>query len=339
MTLEEGLKELTRIDVSEDLFYKILENNTGLVEIVSEEAIKDAFKGTTNKHYTLYDGVQYLVTTQPEVKEVYPEYDVKATWRQVIVRLDLSLPENTLRHTITGTRAYLRFTDMLLKYYTAEEIEECLFAHEAEYDERLIQVHYDMSLFENINIPVKFDNCYKYDINGAHNDALCEIFPKASEAIMQMYNERHDKPLNKAIVNYYCGMLKHRKTHEKTYNWIVQRTTKLLNEGIKFVGGTLVYANTDGFMVYNPDHLITPSKQLGAFKEEFKGTAYVIHSNNYILYQTGDKQFGSAMIVTRKDIDLSKGEFVTYKKKFFDVVPKPVDIKKFKGDVIDYEDL
>lgn len=340
---EEGLKELARIDVSEDLFNDILLNNEGLIISVSNEAIKDCFKGTDNKAYTRYDGEEYLITTEAEVHEIYPDFEHKSSWKQIIVRKDLALPEHTLKHTITGTRAYLRFNDILSNYYTKDEIEACLKRCEADYDEDKIQVHYDISLFDTVNESVCFTNCVKYDINGAHNDALCEIFPKAKDAILKLYNERHEHPINKCIVNYYCGMLK-RRGYEKTYNWIVQRTTAILRKAMKAVGGTLVYANTDGFMVKDPDRKIMTSTELGQFKLEYQGTAYMIQSDNYILYQTGDKQFGSAMLILRKDIDLSKGEFVTYTREFVKLtddsgIYRPVNIKKIKGEVIDYENL
>ena len=329
--------ELKRVDVSEDLFNNVLTKYEKFVEFVpktsenGETCLEDYFKGYDNAKTIYYDGDEWLICLEYRLT---PTADTD--WKQVIVRKDPSLKPGTIVPAITGKTAWVRFNKMLSKYYTPAEIKKCLKEHTAKYSDELAQVHYEIRTLDFFKI-YKFEDVVKYDINGAHNEALCEIFPKAAEEIRQMYEERKEKPLNKSVVNYYCGMLK-RSGYETTYNWIIQRTTRKLRAAMKEVGGRLLYANTDGFMIMHPDQKLKTSKQLGDFKQEFKGTAYILATNNYLLYQTGDEQFGRTLLEVRDMIDLSKGQFVTYDRTLIGNVYKATNIQQHQIDIVDYEE-
>ena len=159
---------------------------------------------------------------------------------------------------------------------------------------------------------IKYEDCYKWDINGAHNAALCEIFPKAAGAIGMMYQERKKNPANKKYINYYCGMLA-RKNHRKTYNWIVQRTTQILLNGINEAGGILLYANTDGFLVQHPEKIIPHSTKLDEFKLEYQGAVWFYYDKNYQCFQTETGEVkGTILQSVRDKIDLPNGQVVHY---------------------------
>ena len=216
---------------------------------------------------------------------------------------------------------------ILKKYYTAEEIDKRLNMFQAEYDPDLKQQHYNGDLLPSGKI-LKFTNTYKFDINGAHLDALCEIFPKAKDDFIRMYNKRHKNPVFKEYPNRFVGCLAQktdemRKEHkigkyELTYNWIVQRTTEKLLLALNELGGEQLYINTDGLVINNPESIICTSANLGEFKLEHCGNTYFYRDKNYCIFQFGedltkkDVMKGSSLTEVRKYIDLSKGKVVHY---------------------------
>jgi hypothetical protein len=227
---------------------------------------------------------------------------------------------NPAMESTTGSKAKAYITKVLKTVYTDAEIDERLRMFEAEKDMNLIQQHYNYPAPDNTII--KLTNTFKFDINGAHTDALCEIFPKAKDKLIGMYLKRKKNPVFKQYPNLYVGMLAQKSKemrkagipgkYEKTYNWIVQRTSRMLLAAMDTVKGCPIYVNTDGFIVQNPESLLTPSKNLGEFKLEFSGDTYVYSDKNYIIYQTGDEKKGSCFTAVRNDIDLSKGQVVHY---------------------------
>lgn len=176
---------------------------------------------------------------------------------------------------------------LLKKYYTDEEIDVCLKSFQAEYDYKKAQLHYFKE--GSPDKILKFENCYKYDINGAHNEALTIIFPKAKDAIIKMYLERKKHPVNKKYINYFVGMLC-RKGYRETYNWIVQRVSAKLKTHILDACGEILYANTDGFIVKDPMFELETSSELGALKLEYKGDVCFYNDINYFCFQLSDKK-------------------------------------------------
>lgn len=317
---------LIKYDISEELFDNILLTMKSYIKNVND--IEDYCTGYNNKNNIYYDGKSMIL------KECLLFYFAKiedpvTDWKQCIVRKTPNQKKPLIK-SIDGSRAYLYIMTKLKNYYTAEEIDACLKSHESEYDFEKIQYHYTF-IGEMLNI-YKHDNCVKYDINGAHQDALIEIFPKAKPFLMKLYNERKINPVNKQYVNYFVGMLC-RKGYRKTYNWIVQRTSKMLLDAINYVDGSLVYANTDGFIVQNPKRKLEASTELGKFKLEYEGTAYTYAGENYWCYQIekdGVKDItGNVLYSVRDKIDLKKNTVVKYDR-FVDgnvVLAKNVEVK------------
>ena len=173
---------------------------------------------------------------------------VNESWKQVILRKS----ENTnieVEESVDGGSAWNYIMAILLKKYTKEEIDNILRAHRDTIPDDDKQYHFDWpKVSQNVQKRVL---CVKYDINGAHTDALCEMFPRCANEFINMYKKRHTKIKFKKYPNYFVGMLK-KRGYDGAYWWIVQRTTKLLKSAIDKVGGILVYANTDGFCVQYP---------------------------------------------------------------------------------------
>ena len=313
--------QLKRLVVRSDVFKNFLETYKYRIETVPD--LYKYFYGYYKDRKSIkYNGKDTLICQEYQIyhlcdaKEVPEHY---TAWKQIVVTQNPEL-QTTVKKDVSGGRAKAQINKVLYKFYSKEEVDERLHMFEADYDFNLKQVHYNYCMDQGVL--AKLPNTYKFDINGAHMDALCEIFPKAKDAFLKMYARRKKYPVLKEYPNKYVGTLaqkteKMRKQgihgkYEKTYNWIVQRTTRKLLDAIKYVQGNMVYANTDGVIIQAPTNVLCTSAKLGDFKLEFSGDTYVYRDKNYILYQTGDKMFGGCLIEVRDQVDLRKGQVVHY---------------------------
>lgn len=312
------MTSLKAVQVNDEIFNKILYDFEFKVRIKTD--LWEYYKGYyENKDLIYYNGKDELICCEYIVNNYTNIITNCTVWKQIRVQKVLNMQKQAIDST-TGSRAKAYITKILKTVYTADEIDERLRMFEAEKDNDLIQQHYHYPA-PNDTI-IKLSNTFKFDINGAHTDALCEIFPKAKDKFVSMYLRRKKNPVFKQYTNMYVGMLAEKTSemrkagipgkYEKTYNWIVQRTTKMLLAAMDKVGGSPIYVNTDGFIVQNPTTLLTYSKELGDFKLEFAGDTYVYSDKNYIVYQTGDEKKGTCFTSVRKDIDLSIGQVVHY---------------------------
>lgn len=225
-----------------------------------------------------------------------------------------------LEEEVSGTTAFNYIYNIIKKYYTDDEIKRIFWSHSAEEDEEKKQYQYHILRGRDGSYKIhKYDNCYKYDINGAHTDAIIALFPKAKDELLELYKQRKQNPKIKKYFNYFVGYLCC-MGYRKTYNWIVQRTTDKLFEAIDYLDGQVIYANTDGVCVQNPSKLIEHSTELGKFKLEYEGTVYAIKTPEtgdytpYTLTQFGDELKGVGVPMgVRSKIDLSRNKYVLYK--------------------------
>lgn len=291
--------------VREDIFNKILYDYSSRTEYTDN--IWQYVYGYKNKN-TIYYDEEYLICKEYIVDYYCDNIKDATSWKQCRLRKTTNT-DKIIDDDITGTYAWNYITSILLKYYTDTEIDSILHAHEAEYDEAKKQYHYYYNL--DVGTLLKIPNCKKYDINGAHCDALLEMFPKAGSAILDLHKRRKKDPKIKKFFNYFVGELC-RKGYRLTYNWIVQRTNALLMKAIDLTDGDLIYANTDGFIVYEAKNNINTSNELGEFKAEYEGDVYVYRSKNYILYQCGEELKGSCRQQVRDQIDLRIGKVAEY---------------------------
>lgn len=310
--------KLTTVEVEESVFFKIFER------FPSFEQNRDIFSKITNeipKNKIYYNGTDCFLCrltflngtlrscNLPTIKNI----EGWKTIRVVKKNAEALITSDSFEISIDGGYAFNLLRKLILNHYTKEEFEKCLNSHIAEYNQANAQFHYIYGgKIDNI---YTFENTYKYDINSAHAAALIEIFPKAKDVIVKLYEERKIHPENKKILNYFVGYLC-KVNHRKTYNWVVQRTTKILTDAIKLVGGKLLYANTDGFLVQNPKNLINASKTIGEFKLEYEGTSYFIQTRRYWAYQCGNDITGNCPVSARNRMDLSVGNYITYDKTF-----------------------
>lgn len=298
---------LKKYDVSAAVFDDILAKYPKYIKLVDD--IKKYYGGYNNKSTIMYDGKEYLICLEMIVNKM----DKCSIWKQCIVRRCENISQG-IENGLTGMYAWNYFNKHILqKEYTPDEINERLSLFEADYNYKLKQLHYT---YPNIDGKViKHENTYKYDINGAHADALREIFPKCAYLIEDMHKKRKTNANYKKILNYYVGFLK-RMGHQNTYNWIVQRTTNKLINAIQETDGILLYANTDGFIVKNPKKLLETNLILGNFKLETSGVTYTYQDKNYSCIQTYKNGIiditGNVLYQVRDLIDLSKNQVVHY---------------------------
>ena len=314
-----SLKQLKRVVVNGKIFREILEACRCKVEIVND--LFDYYYGYYEDRKKIkYNGKDEFICQEYIVYGFCDKIPLNYTeWKQVIVTTNNSMQEDC-KEDVSGSRAKAQINKLLYKFYTKSEIEERLHMFEADYDENLKQIHYNYML--DVGDLIKLSNTYKFDINGAHLDALCEIFPKAKDEFIRMYARRKKYPVLKEYPNKYVGTLAQKTKEmrkkgipgkfEKTYNWIVQRTSKKLLNAINYLNGQLVYANTDGVIIAAPKNILCTSTELGDFKLEYSGDTYIYKDKNYILYQTGDKMFGGCLREVRDQVDLRKGQVVHY---------------------------
>lgn len=301
--------------VSEELFDKILLAGYQIKTIADDEEFYNYKFGYDEKTVIAYDGFKTMIMLECVLNEHYPLNKRITYWKQVIVHKKMDgeiIEKDEVEDEVRGSDAYNYIRGVALKHYTEKEYKARLHMFEAEYDPSQAQYHF--MLFDRANKIIRYDNCYKWDINGAYCDALCEIFPKAAPSIRAIHNMRKQHPEFKKYFNYYCGMLPHRGAR-KTYNWIVQRTTRILLDGIEKSGGDLIYANTDGFIVQNPKNILPHSTVLGEYKLEYSGPVWTYFDNNYQCYQLENGEIkGSLMKSVRDKIDLPHNTVVHYTK-------------------------
>ena len=240
----------------------------------------------------------------------------------------------------------------LNKYYTDVEIENCLKEFEKDFDVNKAKKQLHINITDTITeddvimdreysaqkIHV-YNNCYYYDINGAHCYILSQIFPKAKEYFEYLNKHKHDpgKEHYKAIPNYYVGLLgKADSKHKKTYLKIVNNVTEIVEKAIKECSGRIIYANTDGFIVQNPAKLLEHTLELGGFKLEAQGNVYFYSGINYDLMQYTKangkiEKKGSLYNSLKKECDLYKGIVVDFdNKKDVNRIPIISNIRKVK---------
>lgn len=302
-------------NISEELFDKILSDMS--TRVVFVDNIDTYSCGYKNKK-TIYCDNEYLICQEylfAYFADIGDE-DV-SDWKQVKLRKTEKLTgsNNNWQATIDGPRAYNYMMKLLHKYYTDEELAIRFSMFESDYCYELKQLHYEYpSAPDEI---LEHENCIKYDINGAHQDALIEIFPRAKDDLLEIYKQRKIKPVYKDYMNFFVGMFC-KRDHRRTYNWIIQRTTTKMLEAINYCDGDLVYANTDGFIIKNYKNKLNTSKELGDFKLEYTGTVYTHKDYNYWCYELEnpeeekDRIKGSVRYQVRHLISLKNGTIPRY---------------------------
>lgn len=322
-------KQLQVRYIDEEIYYKMLSR----MPVVDVDNFKDYTYGIVgyNKQTTAVrckDDPKQFICLKLFEEVCYPKkyWTPEGSWKQIRYILDNDKAETLLPYkevqeqeakkdkVITGKYAFSYVMKIIRKYYTDAEIDDIFKQHSNAYNKKIAQQHYLIDYGDNDIL--KFENCVYYDINGAHADALRELFPKCEADFLYLYNMRKTNPEYKSILNYAVGYLC-RVDRRETYNWIVQRTTNKLIPFIKnAVGGRLIYANTDGFIVQNPENEPDNSMILGEFKKEYRGDVYVYHSNNpgYTIMQYGDKKKGTLWNSLRERVDLRCRRVVTFHK-------------------------
>ena len=299
---------LRKLKIDAKTYNSIFEKYPKYIEYV--EDLKNYFlRGYKDKNKIKVDSATrtliiqgYRLNTE-ECEVIAPEND----WQQVVCVLDDSLDGIQEADKVPwASVANKKIYTMLGKYYSSEEIENLLNSHSCEWDKQLHQllptVYHDGKIH-------KFTNCVYYDINKAHTDALCEIFPLAKTAILR---------LEKSYINIFVGDLVNHG-HRGCFNWIVRRTRTKLEDVMNKVGGCAIYINTDGAIIYRPECVLPTSKEIGDIKSEsVDGIVYAYvcpkdkDTTPYTLYQythpeKGKQMKGNSRLAIRESMDLSKG--------------------------------
>lgn len=327
-------KPLKHFTISRELFNKVLEFWKERIIIKTKDQIIDEYYyGNPDRYHIFYNGTDMMGLPARYVDAVNNQPPgTHQFWYQIIVNVkeDQKETEDMIdsKKEISGQLGFRMMLKRLKKYYSLEEIVTEL--NKYKYDRCCKTVTYET--VTQRNEIVKWSNCYYWDINSAYASALCVIFPKAKDMIYRMYLERKTKhPEYKQVFNYFVGYLCKDNTEDhhnelaalnnnnsfrETFNWITKYTDDILHSSLDKCGGYLIYANTDGFIVSNPNKTIDASKQLGKFKEEYHGDVYTCRTQGYWCSQYGEEIKGNVRISLRNLIDLSKGKTVTYDREY-----------------------
>lgn len=336
-------RSLISVEISGDLFNKIRTAFNDNVELKDDLTPFKCGYRDKNKIYLAKSEKELICQAKilMYIDDSYTEqmYEIfggaNNSWKQIVCRCNEEL-EQPIEKDFTGCNCVIYMNKLLSDYYTKDEIDACLRAHEAEYDENKKQRH--NTYYYEVGRLVKYKNCIKYDIHKAHLSALIEIFPKAEHRLLELAEKAKKDKKYKKIANYYVGMLAHKKqgqteaTYRKTYNWIVQRTTALVDELTEELTdiwtSEIVYQNTDSTCVSHPKAVRQDSSKIGEFGIEYTGDVYSYRGTNYTIYQFGDEIKGTLPLSLRKYVDLRVGRVVSYTRKKVDNHYEIQDIKQ-----------
>lgn len=345
---------IERYNVRDDIFTKILAVLQPMVKKVDDilpYCNKGAFK--YNKEVVIYNGNDKLICRK---SYLYHFMDLKFDddyYKMVLCERTSESTSDLYTSKPYANTAVKFMKKILFKYYTEEEYIQCLDSHTV--NTHIIPIHINPSFDYEYNKIYRLTDCAYYDINNAHLDALTEIFPKAAEELINLRKKinylkkigKKDKAQRyKDLVNIYVGELGNNQhpRFKATNEWIVNRTKNKLQSLIDKVGGSIVYANTDGVIIKDPINRIKTSNKLGDFKDELKdGVIYLLlhkGKTSYTLYQYyNGKKFekkGSALNSVREQIDLSKGIYVDYDRVKVEGGWKADNLEILKGEVYEY---
>lgn len=323
-----GKVNLKTMTVPAEVFDEILDTFSCYAVTVDEDEFNTYRSGYKRKK-AIYTCGEYLICREFLLVDTFKKYKLGApsSWKQIIIKRDAAADEPC--YNMDGPRAFAYMKKILLNYYTDDEILERLEMFKGPINADALTIHRDYEFFNDPYKIHKFTNCYEYDINSAYGSLLIEIFPKAKEDIENLYIHRKETPYYKDVLNYTVGMFAHfakdllRKNKPLTReaiayrdarNWIVYRIQRALNEAMCTCDGYVIYANTDGFVVKDPKHLLRASSKIGDFKLAYQGDFYTYRGKNFLCGQ-GNKIKGTTLPKTiRENIDLSKGIICSFSK-------------------------
>lgn len=134
---------------------------------------------------------------------------------------------------------------------------------------------------------VVYENAWHYDINSSYASGIKDIIPEAEPIIEKIYYERHQKPLNKDILNMSIGFfqssfVEYRLSHISKHS-IELNNDKLSNKAIELIrkGCKILSYNTDGFWFIPTKEIedkLESSTKLGEFKIDHKRCTYRMKS-------------------------------------------------------------
>lgn len=297
---------LRRVKIDLKTYNAIIDNYKHF--IVYEDINKYLASGYRNKELIKVDTNTSTLICKASIIEYLCDIKFAANdWMQIVCKLDDSIDETKEKYIPYGKDAYKKLMKSLMKFYTDDEIRNIMLEHSLEKGKTALHKLLPEDYLDGYIY--KFTDCVYYDINGAHRDALIEMFPKAKKAILK---------LDKSYINIAVGELCN-EGYRGVYNWIVDRTRDYIDEIIYMAGGEPIYINTDGVIIHHPDNYLQTSNEIGEFKSEMTGDtvyAYYCKSDDkttaYTIYQYVDSKGkmtlkGNARYLLRRNMDLSKG--------------------------------
>lgn len=184
------------------------------------------------------------------------------------------------KDSINGLIAWNKVQAQIHKHYTDDEIEAIINEHKVEDKDCGEILHMNAISSEGLeyNVIYSFNNVRYYDLNKAYASNLMRFFPKLTKWMLNGY--KHNKAYFKKVINYAVGCMQNKTHYKKEFaehnfhylrNAIVTDTTNKMNQADTELSGmhsTMVYQNTDGFIIHNPVKELDHSKDIGDFGQE-----------------------------------------------------------------------
>lgn len=317
------MKRLNLYLIKDDLWNRFLayyDNYQGLGSLVKESSYNEFKYGNNDKIHILLDK-QNNILCCTVLRTIY--FDKNSTIKNKFMTYQVLLQLDDEHGSDTFVNIQKEFTPKQAKHYIMKACKDVGLSKDDVNDrlkkcERATfnkQLH-GTSITTKYKIE-KHTNCYYYDINGAHSYLLGQIIPELQPQLKYWNAHKKEHKEFKKIPNYYVGILGMKNNnHRKTYHWIVNEVNNIMytamNTCEQYGKSIFVYINTDGFIIKDPKKLLTTSKELGDFKEEYRGDVYTYAGSNYSIIQYGDTIKGNLPTHLRKHVDLRIGKVVEF---------------------------
>lgn len=317
------MKRLNLYLINDELWNKFLtyyDNYEGLGSLVKESSYKAFMYGSPDKVHILLDKEKKIICCTA-LRTIY--FDKKSTIKNKFTTYQILLQYDDEHGSDTFVDIQKEFTPKQAKHYINKACKEAGLTKD-DIDNRLnkcVRNNFNKQLHDSCITAKykieKYSNCYYYDINGAHSYLLGQIIPEIQPQLKYWNAHKKEHKEFKKIPNYYVGILGMKNgKHRKTYNWIVNEVNNMMNKAMDsitdYFNSLYIYINTDGFIIQNPKKQLQTSKELGDFKEEYRGDVYTYAGDNYSIIQYGDTVKGNLPMHLRKYVDLRIGKVVSF---------------------------
>ena len=155
-----------------------------------------------------------------------------------------------------------------------------------------------------------FENCHHIDYHSSYPAGLANTHPEFRPIVENLYEKRHNKPINKAILNYAIGFMQSIGGCNARYANLAKdaigdnnRRVQELAERLEAVGRMVILYNTDGIWYCGKEyHGEGEGSKLGEWSNDHVNCKFRAKSAGCYEYQTADGEY-HAIVRGRTNLD------------------------------------